>query len=55
MIRLEYEDFQDPNELKRIADATFLPATDKEPEFRLTPEQFRQEFGYLAPKPFKTS
>ncbi|HEV3144323.1 MAG TPA: 6-phosphofructokinase [Gemmataceae bacterium] len=55
MMRLEHEDFQDDAELNRLADATYLPATDKEPEFRFTPEQFRQEFGYLAPKPFKTS
>jgi 6-phosphofructokinase 1 len=47
MIRLEREDFED-EKLNKIAAATYLPAKGKEPEFRLTPEQFRQQFGYLV-------
>jgi len=37
MIRLEPEDFEDPEQLERLAAAA-----------RLTPEEFRQKFGYLV-------
>ena len=37
MIRLEWRDFEDPHRLARLAEAA-----------RMSPEQFRQRFGYLV-------